>query len=121
MNDEKKINGNTKKTYLLIDSSYVSFHRFFSTLIWYNNIYQKEEDDDYDLEGNLVVSEPTTFRLRQRQKPHQDNRSMYAVFTPADLAHVNAKTGSFVFTNAAGESVHLTKKVVKNNMYWGAL
>ena len=38
MNDEKKINGNSKKPYLLIDSSYVSFHRFFSTLIWYNNI-----------------------------------------------------------------------------------
>ena len=90
--------------------------------IYYGTEYaDEEEDDDYDLEGNLVVSEPTTFRLRQRQKPHRDNRSMYAVFTPADLAHVNAKTGSFVFTNAAGESVHLTKKVVKNNMYWGAL
>ena len=120
MNDEKKINGNTKKTYLLIDSSYVSFHRFFSTLIWYNNIYQKEEDDDYDLEDDLVVTDSTRFRL-QTARNRQNNRSKYAVFTPADLAHVNAKTGSFVFTNAAGESVHLTKKVVKNNMYWGAL
>jgi hypothetical protein len=53
MNNEK-INGNTKKPYLLIDSSYVSFHRFFSTLIWYNNIYQKEEDDDYDWSENPV-------------------------------------------------------------------
>ena len=54
MNDEKKINVNSKKPYLLIDSSYVSFHRFFSTLIWYNNIYQKEEDDDYDWSENPV-------------------------------------------------------------------
>ena len=48
MNQEKKMN-NQKKPYLLVDSSYVSFHRFFSTLIWYNNVYPEEEiDDDYD-------------------------------------------------------------------------
>ncbi len=88
--------------------------------IHYGTDYADEEEDD-DLEDDLGLSDPTVFRLRQRQKPHRDNRSMYAVFTPADLAHVNAKTGSFVFTNAAGESVHLTKKVAKSNFYWGAL
>jgi 5'-3' exonuclease len=45
---------NTKKPFLLIDSSYVSFHRFFSTLIWYNNIYQKEEENDYDWSENPI-------------------------------------------------------------------
>lgn len=45
---------NTKKPFLLIDSSYVSFHRFFSTLIWYNNIYQKEEENDYDWSENQI-------------------------------------------------------------------
>ena len=54
MNQEKK-NGNSKKPYLLVDSSYVSFHRFFSTLIWYNNVYPDEEiDDDYDWLENKV-------------------------------------------------------------------
>lgn len=54
MNQEKKI-GNSKKPYLLVDSSYVSFHRFFSTLIWYNNVYPDEEiDDDYDWLENKV-------------------------------------------------------------------
>jgi hypothetical protein len=87
--------------------------------IYYGTEYA-DEDDDYDLEDDTEVPDSTSFRLATA-RTRQDNRSMYAVFTPADLAHVNAKTGSFVFTNAAGESVHLTKKVVKTNMYWGAL
>lgn len=55
MNQDKKISGNSKKPYLLVDSSYVSFHRFFSTLIWYNNVHPEEEiNDDYDWLENQV-------------------------------------------------------------------
>jgi len=55
MNQDKKISGNSKKPYLLVDSSYVSFHRFFSTLIWYNNVHPDEEiNDDYDWLENQV-------------------------------------------------------------------
>ena len=54
MNIDKKT-GNIKKPYLLVDSSYVSFHRFFSTLIWYNSIHPDEEiNDDYDWLENHV-------------------------------------------------------------------
>ena len=77
--------------------------------IYYGTDYADEEEDD-DL-MDLVVP------ARNRKRVG----NLMAIFTPADLAHVNAKTGSFVFTNAAGESVHLTRKVVKTNMYWGAL
>ena len=34
------------KPYLLVDSSYVSFYRFFSTLIWYTNTYPDIEIND---------------------------------------------------------------------------
>jgi len=55
MNQEKKNSANLKKPYLLVDSSYVSFHRFFSTLIWYNNVHPDEEiNDDYDWLENQV-------------------------------------------------------------------
>jgi len=54
MNLDKKT-GNIKKPYLLVDSSYVSFHRFFSTLIWYNSVHPDEEiNDDYDWLENHV-------------------------------------------------------------------
>ena len=44
-----------KKPYLLVDSSYVSFHRFFATLIWFVNIYPHVEiEDDYDWTQNEV-------------------------------------------------------------------
>ena len=46
-------NINNKKPYLLVDSSYVSFHRFFSTLIWFSNVYPHvETPDDYDWSEN---------------------------------------------------------------------
>jgi len=46
---------NNKKPYLLIDSSYVSFHRFFSTLIWFTNVYPHIEiDDEYDWSLNEI-------------------------------------------------------------------
>ena len=46
-------NINIKKPYLLVDSSYVSFHRFFSTLIWFSNVYPHvETPDDYDWSEN---------------------------------------------------------------------
>lgn len=46
---------NNKKPYLLVDSSYVSFHRFFSTLIWFSNVYPNNEvNDDYDWSLNEV-------------------------------------------------------------------
>ena len=54
MNLDKK-NSNNKKPYLLVDSSYVSFHRFFSTLIWYNNMYPDQEiGEDYEWLENEV-------------------------------------------------------------------
>lgn len=37
------------KPYLLIDSSYVSYYRFFSTLIWYTNTYFKQSIDSENL------------------------------------------------------------------------
>ena len=47
---------NNKKPYLLVDSSYVSFHRFFSTLIWFTNVYPNNEiDDEYDTEDLVEV------------------------------------------------------------------
>lgn len=53
--DKKNNNINLKKPYLLVDSSYVSFHRFFSTLIWYNNMYPDQEIcDDYEWVENEI-------------------------------------------------------------------
>jgi len=53
--DKKNNNINLKKSYLLVDSSYVSFHRFFSTLIWYNNMYPDQEIcDDYEWVENEI-------------------------------------------------------------------
>jgi 5'-3' exonuclease len=44
-----------KKPYLLVDSSYVSFHRFFATLIWFVNVYPHIEiEDDYDWTQNEI-------------------------------------------------------------------
>jgi len=57
MMQDKKVNNvpNVKKPYLLVDSSYVSFHRFFSTLIWYNNVYPDDnKPDDYEWLDNEV-------------------------------------------------------------------
>ena len=46
------------KPYLLVDSSYVSFYRFFSTLIWYTNTYPEIEiNDEMDLIENEVFME----------------------------------------------------------------
>lgn len=42
-----------KKPYLLVDSSYVSYNRFFSTLIWYTNTHPNEEiTEDYNFVEN---------------------------------------------------------------------
>lgn len=49
------MNKNIKKPFLLVDSSYVSFHRFFSTLIWFNNIHPNIEiTEDYDWIENKI-------------------------------------------------------------------
>lgn len=46
---------NIKKPYLLVDSSYVSFHRFFATLIWFTNVHPHiEVDDEYDWTTNEI-------------------------------------------------------------------
>ena len=84
-----------------------------------------EFEDEYDLEDDLVAVPA----VLSRNEPWRPNRTRAAkksvntraVFTPADLTSVNAKAGSFVFTNAEGQRVQLTKKIIKNNMYWGAL
>jgi 5'-3' exonuclease len=67
MNSTKRYNNN--KPYLLIDSSYVSYYRFFSTLIWYTNTYFKQSIDsdnlpdseefteDYDWTSNKIFME----------------------------------------------------------------
>ena len=47
MNSNKRYNNN--KPYLLVDSSYVSYYRFFSTLIWYTNTYYKQSIDSENL------------------------------------------------------------------------
>lgn len=91
--------------------------------IYYGTDYS--DDDEYDLEDDLMTIPATT----ARNEPWRPNRARAAKrsvnaraeFTPADLTSVNAKAGSFVFTNAEGQRVQLTKKVAKTNMYWGAL
>ena len=91
--------------------------------IYYGTDYADEEDDDEEIA--VLASPPgrgndtwSPSRNRRLPKKVSDGR---ADFTPADLANVNAKGGSFVFTNAKGQSVQLTKKIAKNNFYWGAL
>ena len=50
--DYKKYNN---KPYLLVDSSYVSFYRFFSTLIWYTNTFPNDEiTDQCDWSKNAI-------------------------------------------------------------------
>lgn len=91
--------------------------------IYYGTDYADEEDDDEEIA--VLASPPgrgndtwSPSRNRRLPKKVSDGR---ADFTPADLANVNAKGGSFVFTNAKGQSAQLTKKIAKNNFYWGAL
>ena len=93
--------------------------------IYYGTDYADEENAE-DTGIDVIRSSVSTSRNepwsppsgRRMAKKVSDGR---ADFTPADLASVNSKGGSFVFTNANGQSVQLTKKVAKNNFYWGAL
>lgn len=92
--------------------------------VYYGTDYADDEDE-YDLEDDLVAV-PAVVSRNEPWRPNRTRAAKKAVnaraeFTPADLTSVNAKAGSFVFTNAQGQRVQLTKKVVKNNMYWGAL
>jgi hypothetical protein len=92
--------------------------------VYYGTDYADDEDD-YDLEDDLVAV-PAVVSRNDPWRPNRTRATKKSVnaraeFTPADLTSVNAKAGSFVFTNAEGQRVQLTKKVVKNNMYWGAL
>jgi 5'-3' exonuclease len=46
------------RPFLLIDSSYVSFHRFFSTQIWYSKQFPDENyDENYDWSTNKIFIE----------------------------------------------------------------
>lgn len=92
--------------------------------VYYGTDYADDEDE-YDLEDDLVAV-PAVVNRNEPWRPNRTRAAKKSVnaraeFTPADLTSVNAKAGSFVFTNAQGQRVQLTKKVVKNNMYWGAL
>lgn len=92
--------------------------------VYYGTDYADDEDD-YDLEDDLVAV-PAVVGRNEPWRPNRTRATKKSVnaraeFTPADLTSVNAKAGSFVFTNAEGQRVQLTKKVAKNNMYWGAL
>lgn len=92
--------------------------------IYYGTDYADDEDE-YALEDDLVTI-PATLGRDEPWRPSRARAARKATnaraeFTPADLTSVNAKAGSFVFTNAEGQRVQLTKKVVKTNMYWGAL
>ena len=92
--------------------------------IYYGTDYADDEDE-YDLEDDLVAV-PAVLGRNEPWRPNRTRATKKSVnaraeFTPADLTSVNAKAGSFVFTNAEGQRVQLTKKVVKTNMYWGAL
>ena len=93
-----------------------------SWVIYYGTNYADEEDGEdipvSVLDRNDPWTPPRDSNGRRIAKKVSDGR---AVFTPADLTSVNAKAGSFVFTNAEGQRVQLTKKVAKNNFYWGAL
>lgn len=72
-----------------------------------------DEDDEFE---ELVAS-----RGRNTLRGPAKGENAYAWFNPADLKHVNAKEGSFVFVNAEGTQVQLTRKVAKQAFYWGAL
>ena len=92
--------------------------------VYYGTDYADDEDE-YDLEDDLVAV-PAVLGRNEPWRPNRTRATKKSVnaraeFTPADLTSVNAKAGSFVFTNAEGQRVQLTKKVAKNNMYWGAL
>lgn len=73
-------------------------------------------DDDEDEFEELVAP-----RGRNTLRGVAKTGNEYAWFNPADLKHVNAKEGSFVFVNADGVQVQLTRKVAKQAFYWGAL
>lgn len=92
--------------------------------VYYGTDYADDEDE-YDLEDDLVAVPAVVNRddpwRPTRTRATKKSVNARAEFTPADLTSVNAKAGSFVFTNAEGQRVQLTKKVQKTNMYWGAL
>jgi hypothetical protein len=74
----------------------------------------EDEDDEFE---ELVAPRSRSGARATLNK----SGNAYAWFNPADLKHVNAKEGSFVFVNEGGDQVQLTKKVAKNPFYWGAL
>ena len=91
----------------------------------YYGLDYADEEEYLDNEFDDLVAVPTPVGRNDPWRPGRKiakkTANGRAVFTPADLTSVNAKAGSFVFTNAEGQRVQLTKKVAKNNFYWGAL
>lgn len=78
--------------------------------------YGSDEHDEDDEFEEMVAP-----RGRNTLRGAAKTGNEYAWFNPADLKHVNAKEGSFVFVNADGVQVQLTRKVPKQAFYWGAL
>ena len=73
----------------------------------YYDLVATVEDEDY--EDDVMAT-----KVRSRVTGVQ--------FVPSDLKHVNAKTGTFIFTNADGATVQFTKKSSeKKSFYWGAM
>ena len=79
----------------------------------YYNLIEPDEDDDGGEPDDVLAS---SLRTRTR------SRTTGANFIPSDLTHVNAKAGTFIFTNADGATVQFTKKSPdKKSFYWGAV
>lgn len=79
----------------------------------YYELVEPDEDDDCGEPDDVLAS---SLRTRTR------SRTTGANFIPSDLTHVNAKAGTFIFTNAEGATVQFTKKSPdKKSFYWGAV
>lgn len=77
----------------------------------YYDLVEPDEDDDCGEPDDVLASRTRSGR-----------RTTGVRFVPSDLKHVNAKAGTFIFTNADGDTVQFTKKSSdKKSFYWGAV
>ena len=100
----------------LIHTKIIDFNPLTSRDRFYISYGDGVEDEDEldELEDAMLARNAPRIR-------RSDDGNEYAWFNPADLKHVNAKEGSFVFVNEDGAQVQLTRKVAKAPVYWGAL
>ena len=77
----------------------------------YYDLVEPDEDEDYGEPDDVLAS-----------RTRSGKRTTGVRFVPSDLKHVNAKAGTFIFTNADGDTVQFTKKSPdKKSFYWGAV